>query len=997
MQTINEKVFSILKGFGLQIAIFDSFGQETIDPETATRFFCSSPNLLITIENETVTLNRSSTADDKLIDKVSTQLKHAANEYMYDYEVKQFGKELTPKDFSFETKNNRIRANEQEMHMSNTLVENFLGKLYGRMKTSYQMLGEVKITYRHRVPVNETAPQSRIRNIREITLEHAGVKHEFPVVHVDGARAMARHLSEGGMFGDLVGQQILQTSTDYKKLQEYVAYVKASPTLMESNASAFEAVQDKIGYIKESLRTFAKTKDYEAVKESFAQQRLVELRDERLEKMKNDLTIKYFDESLESVLPIINNILKEKEEYDARLIETSRSDIFLSREPVITSSITFENKNAEMSYLLAEAALCIENAEMSSYFSKLSNKLCKGKDLSEFEADIVKETIKNLRKKEIVNETSYEEYLDAKSLGYTGAPEGAAKWLADLDAQEDAERRDQKSKDKAELTRAKVSYSSGTGTAPNGQPYNLVVSSVSDSKTKSAHELFSFYDAHWGAKDIVDADIKKQGDLFITNLYVVDKWDPKNPVEKGTWKEANRFELYSKLTKTDEDTLFPKDEVLTDEQIVSEAIDSIFNPPSEIEEAREEILYVVFQGEKTSPYIFAQYSGSREDCKFEVEDMRRSHPRGSMTYAIKRADAIADEHGTVPTKIPNPDYKQPVELTDNIDADILPDYDVYMNILTQFGFRFLATNYAHNKKLGNLIFKADGTWELDPPGFGSRTLGSTPAELMRALKTNSREPAMLTDEFEPIKLYPEDEDRDCFTAKLSKDGNVWTSKYVYRMGLWREKIQGVLKGEYQKDFDNRSYLGISDIPELLDSVSSGVDEVYVVDFCDRDDLDTDEPITENEFDTRQFFVVIKDGKKYWTGALTSENRKNWVESTVEGDPGFDFGNKQYHSYITPKTIVDHLYGEYEKVWGPFDEQPDLSEYLDEGFAGAALKVGGALARKAAPYAKDLAKTAVDAAKPAVTRAASAMAADAASSVATSAFDKLSNKLSPKKD
>ncbi len=52
LDDLAEKVFSLLKGNGLQVKIFDDAGAETTDPTQGRRFFVASPNLMVTIDED---------------------------------------------------------------------------------------------------------------------------------------------------------------------------------------------------------------------------------------------------------------------------------------------------------------------------------------------------------------------------------------------------------------------------------------------------------------------------------------------------------------------------------------------------------------------------------------------------------------------------------------------------------------------------------------------------------------------------------------------------------------------------------------------------------------------------------------------------------------------------------------------------------------------------------------------------------------------------------
>ena len=71
--------------------------------------------------------------------------------------------------------------------------------MYGSKRRSYQTLESVKLIVKHSKTVDESVPGARSRSIEGIYLERAdGERYKFPYNYLTGARAMARHVSEGG-------------------------------------------------------------------------------------------------------------------------------------------------------------------------------------------------------------------------------------------------------------------------------------------------------------------------------------------------------------------------------------------------------------------------------------------------------------------------------------------------------------------------------------------------------------------------------------------------------------------------------------------------------------------------------------------------------------------------------------------------------------------------------------------------------------------------------
>jgi hypothetical protein len=82
-------------------------------------------------------------------------------------------------------------------------------RLFGTSKTSFQDMGEAKIIVRHSQPVNMENPAGRTQRIESIYIESAnGERFRYPTRHLNGARAMATHVANGGNPYDAIGGYI---------------------------------------------------------------------------------------------------------------------------------------------------------------------------------------------------------------------------------------------------------------------------------------------------------------------------------------------------------------------------------------------------------------------------------------------------------------------------------------------------------------------------------------------------------------------------------------------------------------------------------------------------------------------------------------------------------------------------------------------------------------------------------------------------------------------
>ena len=309
IETVAEKTFNVLKGFGFEVRSFDKDGNQVINPKEATRFAVAEPNLLARLDIKEKALLLA-TSQDLSESPVRDMLKELAQDYLMSFDYKIFDKKIKPKGEKVDIKRNAETDMADVMEEINTIrklsgldpveentkdpeskgdceyclgsgmvtdgktcprcdgdgeepgfggtkayedkeqvAEASLGKMTGSRKSSYQPLADnVKIIVRHNKDVNEEVRGARSRNIHSILIQRGEEKFKMAENNLQAARAMARHLHNGGETFDEIGEAITEMSKDYGKLREFVRYVRKANLVNETNeefvALAVENIND---------------------------------------------------------------------------------------------------------------------------------------------------------------------------------------------------------------------------------------------------------------------------------------------------------------------------------------------------------------------------------------------------------------------------------------------------------------------------------------------------------------------------------------------------------------------------------------------------------------------------------------------------------------------------------------------------------------------------------------------------------------------------------
>ena len=194
-------------------------GNSTLDPREARRFFTVPDKVMITYEDQEnlIKFHKSNSVALDEISDVHKSIKNLASKYNMDFVMREFGKDIEPKNYvsdSIQTINDNSDDDASE-------IKEALSRLAGTNLKSRQTLDDnTKIIIKHSKSIDEEVKGSRSRHIDTIYIENSqGERFKYPFKNMSGARAMARHIHEGGTPYDNVGKTINCALEDNMKLQ----------------------------------------------------------------------------------------------------------------------------------------------------------------------------------------------------------------------------------------------------------------------------------------------------------------------------------------------------------------------------------------------------------------------------------------------------------------------------------------------------------------------------------------------------------------------------------------------------------------------------------------------------------------------------------------------------------------------------------------------------------------------------------------------------------
>lgn len=259
---VAERIMQVLMSGGHNtVQMYDGEGSVVFSPKKARKFFTSPDNVMVSIhennndeETSTIKVSLSEGIDIKRFEEtVGSKLRSIAAKVgdNMSYEIRTFGKILTPKDFAHET------VDEDKGSIMKDLVNEKNMHITGTTRSSYQKVGECKLIIRHSMKVDENKHGARSRNIHAIFIEtKGGERFRVTENNLHGARAMARHLSNGGSPFDTVGLKVstmMGEMSELKKLAKETRSLKDA-VLSEDRNKLLEQIKLRFRSIRESLK-----------------------------------------------------------------------------------------------------------------------------------------------------------------------------------------------------------------------------------------------------------------------------------------------------------------------------------------------------------------------------------------------------------------------------------------------------------------------------------------------------------------------------------------------------------------------------------------------------------------------------------------------------------------------------------------------------------------------------------------------------------------------
>lgn len=335
IEFIGEELFNKIRSRFPKVTLGDEKGQVTNDPKTARFFdfnFNEAGNELATIsvsinkESLDIVYSNSFLEDQGEIAKNNwfsflKELRQFAKKRLLNFDVRNITKSnLDKRDYGFMA---------QQNFRESTMTES---RLYGTAKNSFQNIGSAKIHIKHSHPVNNEITNGRTQYIESIFIENDdGERFKYPYRHLNGARAAARHIAEGGNMYDDFGKYITGLSEELNHLRKFKVYVNKNSFMAENMSPYMNTIVERMNSIRKNLISIQRPSTYRAMAENYIPDEMVSVPEDVSKNWIDKLTIKQFNEELQDVFPYIYKLISES----SLVTEINPNDIDYAEETTV--------------------------------------------------------------------------------------------------------------------------------------------------------------------------------------------------------------------------------------------------------------------------------------------------------------------------------------------------------------------------------------------------------------------------------------------------------------------------------------------------------------------------------------------------------------------------------------------------------------------------------------------------------------------------------------
>lgn len=373
IQKAYEEIHTILtQTFGYETTLFDEDGDSPVEPADASYIYIEDPQIMVYITPEKRVINIERNENSASLSEVQ-KLKGAFEQVAQKYD-------LSTSLFT-----------QQGVLKSKDLLESSLSNMYGRTKTSYQDLGDVRMVIRHCSAVDEETRGARSRKVKKILIKQGDKQWTYPHCDLSGGRAMLRHLSCGGKWEDEISNHIIGLSGRCSQLRNFIK--KNHRTENPETYSMVGLAKNDLGNCRKVIKRLSGANTYQS---ACSDLKSIPQPDDNIDaEIQDHFTVSYLDPSVEQCLPVLSSL--KKSHIDNLMSLSNQIVRVLPADSCPQEIVEFTDKYQDFGRRL-ENTVCrvAEPNALSEHLKEVANRIKSGNPLKEYERVLIKNFLSRL-------------------------------------------------------------------------------------------------------------------------------------------------------------------------------------------------------------------------------------------------------------------------------------------------------------------------------------------------------------------------------------------------------------------------------------------------------------------------------------------------------------------------------------------------------------------------------------------------------------------------
>ena len=333
IEIIAQDVFDKVRSRFSNVEMGDQNGSITVNPKDARFFdfdFAVEGN---TLGRVSVSLNELGSLKIFYSQGITEGVDGITMGFWYDFlrEMRYFAKRRMLRFDTRDITKGNLNKNDYQYLAQNGTKESNMNEssMYGGPKTSFRKLENTMLRIRHSKVVDENQKGSRSRNISALFVENSeGERFKYPFIHLAGAKAMQRHVANGGRPYDKAGAAIIAVSEQIAQLTAFKRHVGHHDGMNQEVNEIVERSQSKLNELRKVIESLCGQKYYESWVENLnpTEEDGFVMDQATMEDYKSKFTVRNFKEDLAQYFPLIHKIMQEAGELNLEEIVKENND-----------------------------------------------------------------------------------------------------------------------------------------------------------------------------------------------------------------------------------------------------------------------------------------------------------------------------------------------------------------------------------------------------------------------------------------------------------------------------------------------------------------------------------------------------------------------------------------------------------------------------------------------------------------------------------------------